>query len=612
MPQLRIYLLGNPQVKHEEQSVEIGRRKAVALLAYLSVTGECHRRESLATLFWPDYDESSALAYLRRTLWALNQTPVGTWIDADRASMALVKDDDLELDVDAFQRHLTTCERHDHPDEALCEVCISHLTKAVELYRGDFMAGFTLEDSAAFDEWQFFQAEVLRGKATEAWESLVRCYEARGDFDKAIDYARCWLALDPLDEDAHRHLMALYAHTGQRAVALRQYESCVRRLKDGMNLAPSEETVDLYRRIRSGQFRQVPAEPSQIAARPSISVTQQPTGPQHNLPASSTPFVGRQAEIDQIKALLTSSDSRIVTLVGPGGMGKTRLALQTAREALKDFRDGVFFVPLAPLSTSGLLIQAIADALDFPFFQRESESPRDQLLNYLREKKLLLVLDNFEHLIAVAPLLSDVVRAAPGVTLLVTSRERLNLHGEWVFKIPGMRVPESSSVEELTEYGAVQLFIQSARRAAGHFDLTDENREDVVRICQLVAGSPLGIELSASWARLLAPREIVAEIEHSLDFLTTSLRDLPERHRSLRAVFEHSWHLLENEEQALFRRLSIFRGGFTREAAREVAEASLLHLSSLVDKSVLRRDPVGRYELHELLRQYAEEKLEAE
>jgi predicted ATPase len=222
---------------------------------------------------------------------------------------------------------------------------------------------------------------------------------------------------------------------------------------------------------------------------------------------------------------------------------------------------------------------------------------------------MLLVLDNFEHLLRESDLLVDILETAPGVKLMVTSQERLNLQAEWVLEVSGMRVPEEDEREGLEEYSSVRLFIQNAQRAQADFSLTEEDKPYIVRICRLVGGMPLGIQLASAWVRLLSCQEIVREIEHNLDFLATSLRDLPERHRSLRVVFDHSWSLLSDEERRVYRQLSVFHGGFRRPAAEAVARASLSVLSTLVDKSFLHRHSSGWYEIHEVLRQYAAEKL---
>ena len=252
VPRLILYLLGPPRIELDGEEVHIGRRKMVALLAYLAVTGERHRRDSLATLLWPEYDQSRALAYLRRILSMLNTTLGGGWLAIDRETAGLNPDARIWLDVDAFRQHLATCETHGHPATGACPDCIPSLEEAVALYRDDFLAGFTLSDSAAFDEWQFFQTEGPRRKLALALERLVQAYGAQGECEAALRYARRWLALDPLHEPAHRRLMGLYAQAGQQSAALRQYEECVRILEAELGLSPSQETTSLYERIRTG------------------------------------------------------------------------------------------------------------------------------------------------------------------------------------------------------------------------------------------------------------------------------------------------------------------------------------------------------------------------
>ena len=324
----------------------------------------------------------------------------------------------------------------------------------------------------------------------------------------------------------------------------------------------------------------------------------------HNLPVQPTPFIGREKELARLLSLLGEPACRLLTVTGPGGVGKTRLALQAAAERVEAFPEGVYFVPLAALGGPEFLPSAVADALGFSFYG--PEAPSVQLARYLQGKRLLLLLDNFEHLVAGAGLLGDLLQAATEVKMLVTSREALRLHGEWVFSLEGMERPGDAEEAERNE--AVQLFLQGARRVRPDFVLGAEEREAVVRICRLVEGLPLGIELAASWVRVLPCAEIAREIERGLDFLAASWRDLLERHRSLRAVFDYSWALLGEEERQALARLSVFRGGFRREAAEEVAGVRLPLLSLLVDRSLL-RSAAGRYEMLEVVRQYAAERL---
>lgn len=327
--------------------------------------------------------------------------------------------------------------------------------------------------------------------------------------------------------------------------------------------------------------------------------------PAYSLPAMPTSFVGRETEISEAKRFL--AESRLLTLVGPGGVGKTRLALQIAAELLDEYLNAVCWVPLASVSSSSLLVSTIAEALKFSFYHRSD--PETQLFNYLRSRRMLLVMDNFEHLTQGAELLARILENAPEVKLLVTSRERLNLRGEMVLELQGMKFPPENFSERIESYAAVQLFVQSARRSYPNFLLDEWSKPHVARICNLLEGLPLGIELAASWVHILSCEEISQEIEQNLDFLMTHMWDVPERHRSMRAVFEHSWNLLLGEEKEVLRRIAVFEGGFRREAAAKVAEGSLFHLSILVEKSLLRRAANGRYEMHEVLRHYAALKL---
>jgi predicted ATPase/transcriptional regulator with XRE-family HTH domain len=324
------------------------------------------------------------------------------------------------------------------------------------------------------------------------------------------------------------------------------------------------------------------------------------------LPTPPTPFIGREAELGQVAALLADPTCRLLTLTGPGGIGKTRLAIEgAARYAAGNAGQVAAFVPLASVTTTDLLVPAIADALGFTFY-----GPADfagQLVGYLRDRRLLLLLDGIEHLLGDATwdLLAEILRQAPSVKLLIASRERLNLQGEWVIELNGLPAPLDTPGAAFEETSAVALFLQTARRSHSGFALSADERACVARICRLVEGMPLALELAAAWVRVLPPCEIAGEIERTLDFLAAAARDLPARHRSLRAVFDHSQNLLSGEERTAFRALAVFRGGFRREAAEWVAGATLHLLTALADKSLLRRAKSGRYDMHELVRQYA-------
>ena len=326
----------------------------------------------------------------------------------------------------------------------------------------------------------------------------------------------------------------------------------------------------------------------------------------HNLPHQSTSFIGRETELAEIDALLSDPTCRLLTLVGSGGIGKTRLALRAAADLLPQFAHGVYFVPLTPVDSADMIASAIASAIQLSFFG--AEDLHTQVFDYLRDKHLLLLLDNFEHLLDGVDLLIAILESAPNVKLVVTSRERLNVREEWTLALRGLSFPEASADLALEHYSAVQLFTTRARQVQPIFSLA-ANAEAVQRICQHTEGMPLALELAATWLRVMSCAQIAVQMEANLSFLTTPLRNVAARHRSLRAVFEQSWKMLSKAEQDVLMRLIVFRGGFDLNAAEQIAEATLSHLASLADKSLLQVNAGGRYDLHQLLRQYAEEHL---
>ena len=339
---------------------------------------------------------------------------------------------------------------------------------------------------------------------------------------------------------------------------------------------------------------------------PPRSLSSQP----NNLPILPTAFIGRTEEIKAIGDLLRNNTCRLITLHGPGGIGKTRLSIQAGISFLKHYPFGAYFVPLAPMNDPGDIWIGIASAINLPIY--EEKPPKEQVLNYLKQKDLLLVLDNFEHLQSGANLVNDLLENAPHVQVLVTSRTRLQLQRECVFEVDGLQFPTQPDAEIFENFEAVQLFTSLAQRADPNYQMTSADRPAIVEICQLMDGMPLGIELAAHWVRVISPQEIVSELRENMDILKTEMVDVPERHRSMRAMFDYSWKLLDEKEKQVLRSLSIFRGGVSLAAAKEILGASLLVISSLVDKSLVKRNSLGRYEMHELIRQLAEEHLQAD
>ncbi|MFZ1757274.1 MAG: BTAD domain-containing putative transcriptional regulator, partial [Caldilineaceae bacterium] len=585
---LSLFLLGPPRVEIDGEAIAFPRQKSLALLVHLAVTGEQQRRDSLAARLWPE--SADARGSLRRELSSLKRAlGDGDWLTADRENVTLTSD--ARLDVDDF----LAAARSDDP---------ARWQLAADLYRDNFLTGFSLADAPEFDDWQFFQAEEYRRVCAATLERLLAHFQAAGDPDAAIPYARRLLALDNLHEPSHRILMRLYALAGQQSAALRQYDECVRLFDEELGVPPEAETTELHEAIRTRRF---PAEDDKVTRGQDdkMTVAGQPgipssghlviPSPLHNLPPQATPFVGRRREVEAVRGLLAEPVNRLVTITGVGGMGKSRLGLAVAEALRGAFPDGVWFVPLAALDSAEVVPRAIAGALAAPMGDGNS---RALLLHFLREKQLLLLLDNFEHLLDGADFLAELLGSATGVKLLVTSQERLNLLEESLYPLGGL--------DE-----AARLFVERAQRMQPDFDPTAQG-EAIASICRLVEGMPLAIELAASWVRVMACAEIAAEIQRSADFLASDVRNLPARHRSLRAVFERSWALLDPDEQTLLARLSVFQGGFTRPAAVAVADATPVQLAGLVDHSFLRRQADDRFDMHGLLHRYAAEQLAAD
>jgi predicted ATPase/DNA-binding SARP family transcriptional activator len=617
--QLELFVFGPPRLTRAGSPCEISLKKALALFVYLAVTRQQHSRDSLATLFWPENSQREARANLRRTLYRINEIMGDQWLTAGAETIGLAAGADFWLDSELFQRHLAEGLAHGGA-ESLPPDCQARLSAAVQLYTDDFLAGFTLPDCPAFDDWQYYQREELRRTLATALEQLVQSYQAAGEYEQAIGYARRWLALDTLYEPAHRQLMQLYAWSGQYAAALRQYAECERIMAEEFDAPPEQETQALLEAIRTKQLAPPMAPSSVTIARQSV-LRSAPPPRRHNLPAQTTPFVGREQELAEILDRVRNPACRLLTLAGPGGVGKTRLALQAGQLALDAgvepagetaslFRDGVFFIPLASARTPTEIPTLIAAALEINLYR--DAAAQEQLLAGLGNRSLLLILDNFDHLLEGADLVADLVAAAPGVKVLVTSREALNLAEEWFHPVGGLSFPASDDEmsQPLAEYGAMRLFEQCAHRARIDFSLA-EDEIHALRICRLVDGLPLAIELAAAWLKTLPTATIADEIERGIDILTTQQRNVPERHRNMRAVLEQTWKMLAPKEQEVLMRLAIFRSGFRQDAAAQVTGASLLTLATLVEKSLVRATANGRYQLHELLRQFAGERLAA-
>lgn len=598
---LALSLLGNFHIRWDDTAVTQFRSdKERALLAVLVLDQERpYRRETLASMFWGDQPAKLAFNNLRKTLHRLRQT-----LQEEKQSepFLLVTAKDVQWNVAApvwvdawqFTSLLAQSRHHQHRRVESCQVCRAWLETAVSLYQGNLLDGFSLPDAPEFDEWIIMRREPLRSQALTTLNHLIAHDEWRGEGESAIRLARRLLALEPWQESAHRVVMRLLAAAGDRNSALVQYERCRALLATELRVEPERETTVLYELIRSGERNSLPGKP------------------RSSLPSVPTPMIGRVEELAQLEQQLLHPETRLVTLVGEGGIGKTRLALAVAEAVAYDFPNGVWFIDFsavadeimaeAGMRLESYLVTLVATALGLSL--SGSQVPKTQVLGVLKKWACLLLLDNFETIMRGAELLAEILRAAPGVVVLITSREPLRLQMEQVVRLGGLTVPLADGVmEETAVADSLLLFQQIAQRSGGQLHTND--LPVICEICRFLEGIPLGIELAAVWTARLSPAEILDTLQHQADSLTLPYRDVPERHRTMPTVFAGSWRLLTPGQQLALAQAAVFRGGFSRTAARQIIDSAGVDVVALVDKSLLRLTENGRYTCHELLRQFA-------
>ncbi|UCH25958.1 MAG: tetratricopeptide repeat protein [Trueperaceae bacterium] len=582
MATVQVQLLGplRIQLAGEERSVAPDMRYQA--LAYLAYAGDWVSREDLAFLFWADSPPQAARHHLRQLLKRLRKLEWLAGLEADQHRLRW----QVTTDLAAFRQALEE----------------GRWSDANPLYRGPLLTGMAGREESEFDTW----LEVERRHLHSTWrdgllEHAKEC-EAQGRSLAAAEFLATLLSHDDLDEEVVRAYMRQLAIAGHASRALQVYQVFSERLQRELDMTPTTVTEQLAEEIRQAERDSQKSMPTP---------TPQPQASSRSaarLPETVTSFVGRKSELAELVQLLTQPDCRLLTLTGLGGVGKSRIALRAAEELVQGYEDGVYFIPLEALSSAQAIPGLIAGVLGLDL--EEQDESIGQLTRSIGEMRLLLVLDNYEHLLEGALVASELVRACPNLDLLITSRERLNLEEEWILPIAGLSYPQEASTPETAgDYDAVRLFSERAKRVRPRFELGEEDVANLLTICRLVDGFPLGIELAAVWTRFMSTSEIAQELSQSLDFLASSPRNLKERHQSIRAVFEYSWDLLSSHEQLVLRKLSIFFGGFRKEAAAVVAGSSIAVLAALVDKSLLRVSAGGRYDRHPLLYQYTQEKL---
>lgn len=594
MQRLLIALLGEPRIHVDDRQVPFASKKAAGLIYYLACSGGRKSRRELARLFWSG-DQEAARTSLRSVLQRV-PAELAPWLSVDRESIALLRIDDGSVTVDI-----------EHFADLAAAEDIESLGRASELYGGDLLKGLDIDAAPEYDDWLHRERVRFRQIAQSVFDRLIAGHRDRSQRDSAhassgreaaMAAARRWIALEPAAEAAHRWLMRLFFEAGQRDAALAQYGICQRELAVALGRAPDRETRSLHDSISTGGVDQpAPAgtDTSPARERPAL------TSPD----LAGTTFVGRVDELAALEQLLSDPACRLLTLHALGGSGKSRLAFALANQIASRFRSGAVWVSLDAVASSADLPIAVARAAGLELGASADASAA--LTAVLRAQELFLVLDNFEHLIESggADLVLAILREAPRVTMLVTSRETLGVQEEWVYEVPGLAFPDEVRPTAATdEFPATELFVQRARQTYLGFSARAE-WPHVVRICALVEGLPLAIELAAAWVRTLPCGDLAQAIATEMAATASRHRNRPARQSSLDAVVRTSWTMLAREQQRALAALAIFNGGFTLEAAQAVAGASLRVVSALVDKALVNRRADGRLGLHELVRQFA-------
>ncbi|OQY99153.1 MAG: hypothetical protein B6D41_01775, partial [Chloroflexi bacterium UTCFX4] len=585
---LEITTLGHVTVTIGGEPIRNLPAKALALLVYLVVTARPHSREHLANLLWGEENETKAQASLRQALSTLKPIADGFLI-LEKATVTFDRAQKYQLDVEELE---TRDWRLETPFSDL-QSPISNLQSPFPNLQSPislFLDSLTIKNAPDFEVWVLEQREKYRARAAEWLQRVAQANLDAGDERAAVDALNRLVALDTWNENAQQQKMRVLARLGKRKDALAQYQNLKKILRDDLDIEPSPETTALFEKIRD--------------ARPLASPP----------PAPPTPFIGRERERAELAQWLAQPATRLVTLFGPGGIGKTRLALAITAQLRERFLHGSAYISFEAVNAAPNVIPAIGAAFHFSF-NRASDAVT-QLGNFLQDKQVLLILDNFEQVVDAANDLARLLQVAPEIKILVTSRTRLALQAERVYEVRGLEYQDSQDPKGFRkplgswgEYDAPQLFTERAQRVSSAFAWNETNALAVTRICRAVEGMPLALELAAGLTRGATVEHIAAQLERDLTALDSDLRDVSERHRSVRAVFEQSWDALNERERAALQKLSVFRGGLDEIAAREIADADAAMLGGLSDKALLYRAGEARFDLHALVREFAREKL---
>lgn len=646
MPILTLQLFGSPQIIYEEEWIDLRSVKAQALLFYLAVTQRGHSRLALAGLLWPEKNDAEARTNLRQAIYHLNLA-IPHCLFATRDSIKLNPQLNTTVDVLYFEEQMLLGLKNQQDkktDDAL--------RAAVLLYQGEFLAGLFVNDASPFEDWLLEVRGRQNRLAFTALRRLTAQSVAQAQSFEGLRYAEQLIALDPLNEESHYQFMQLLAMNGQTQAALAHFEQCRLLFSEQLGTQPNDKLTRLAYDIRRGVSGGAPPTASRpmaapVIGRPSeeqtasaLSIGAEQEQPHHNLSTPLSSFVGRQQEVAALQQILSNPEQRLLTLMGTGGVGKTRLANHLGNWILPQIEDGVWFVDLLSVGDETMVEQAVVTALNI--HEKGRHSSTDSIVHYLANKQVLLLFDNCEHVIgAVASLIARFLQAAPRLKILTTSREPLNLPGEYCFVVSPLPLPpvnESRSAQEIISFESVQLFVQRASLNTASVVLNDLNAQHIAQICRLLDGIPLAIELAAARTRTFSVAQIALQLEQvpgsTFQLTNRGGRSTHRRHKTLHNSIEWSYTLLAPSERKLFERLAVFAGRWSLAAAaeiccigdsdsttdqpngasaRKITESSIVDdLSSLVDKSLIVAEVNGnemRYRFLETIHRFASDKL---
>jgi len=599
-----VQVLGGLSIMNSEgELIEISSRKAEAIVVYILFSDKASvEREEIATLLWGEMSETRALTNLRVTLAAIKKQCRDLLI-ISRRRISLNPDIVIESDRSKLEATIDTSLANGLDKKELSLEQARAVSEKMTLYRGDFLQGFFIRKAIAFEDWAAYEREYLRRRIIDVSQMLIPAYRRNNLLHEAIQSANQLVHIDSFNDAAYQWLIELYALNGQREKSLETYRDYKQLLAEEIGVEPTEEVAALAAAVRDGSL---------APETPAVKVVEKSALPvPNNIPMELSPFFGRRTELAQLRDYLHNPHMRLVTMIGQGGTGKTRLAIEAAHQNIRLFPDGVWFIKLESVVSADLMLPEIYKVLGITYPQRERA--QDELVAYLNGHHILMVLDNFEHLLDASAVISDVIQRTENSKVIVTSREMTGLPEETNMFLDGLAGrqgdddPENITIKNLSVAG--KMFLERTRRIKPGFEPKEKDVVLIEEICDQVARLPLGIELAAAGLKTRTLQALHDHISEDIMLLKSDQPELPERQRSLLSVFNTFWEQLAEDEQLLISRLSTFCGVVTRDAARQVAGVSVFFLSSLVSRGFLKRVGAYGYRAHSMHRQFVRKKL---